>query len=275
MSLLEAVILGIVQGFTEFLPVSSSGHLAIFSRALGKLFGVQMATEQDNVLFYVVLHLGTLLPVFIVLRKEIWGILKKPFQKLTGIIIVGTIPAVIVALLWGDAIEGLYTNILFLAIAFVLTGLLLLYADCVKPKHLTKDLKDITYVDAVVVGVVQAVAITPAISRSGSTTAGSLFRKLNRDAAARFVFLLSIPAILGAAVLKGVGIIKDGITFSNAELLNLAFGFAAAALSGYLAVSLAFKLIKKARLRYFSFYLFALAAFILVDIFLLSGAVFG
>jgi undecaprenyl-diphosphatase len=267
MTLLEAVIMGIVQGITEFLPVSSSGHLALFHNILDN--------PVDNLLFDIALHVGTLIPVFIVLRTEILAILRRPFQKLTGLLIVGTVPAVAAALLFKDNVEALFSDVRFLMVGFAVTGLLLLYADCVKKSHLTKGLSDITYTDAFVIGCVQAVAIAPSVSRSGSTTAAALFRKVNRKEAAAFVFLLSIPAILGAAVLEAKDLLTGAITVTPSDGLNLVFGFTASALAGYLSMVLVFKLIQKARLRYFSFYLFALAAFICVDTFALKGFVFG
>lgn len=267
MSPLKAVILGIVQGLTEFLPVSSSGHLALFHNLLD--------AQTDSLLFDIVLHVGTLIPICIVLRKEIWALLKKPLQKTTYQLIIGTIPAVVVTLLFRDVIESLFTDTRFLMVGFLLTGLLLFYADCVKKSHLTKSLRDITYADAFFIGCTQAIAIAPSISRSGSTTAASLFRKLNRESAAKFVFLLSIPAILGAAVVEAKDVVTGGISVTSGDALCLLFGFAAAVLSGYLAVNLAFKLIQKAKLKFFSFYLFALSAFIFVDTFILKGAILG
>ncbi|MCL2702482.1 MAG: undecaprenyl-diphosphate phosphatase [Defluviitaleaceae bacterium] len=271
MSLLHAVILGIVQGITEFLPVSSSGHLALFHAAFDYA-GDESAAE---LLFDVVLHMGTLVSVFIVLRKEIWALIRKPFQKTTALLIMATVPIIPAALLFRDNIDALRTNMPFLMVGFVITALLLFYADRVNKTHLTKEIKDVRLTDALVVGIMQAVAICPAISRSGSTTAASLFRKMKREDAAKFVFLLSIPSILGAAVMEGRGVITGAIELSAGDMINMAFGFFAAVLSGYLAVNLVFKLIQQAKLRYFSFYLFALAAFVGVDTFLLNGMFFG
>lgn len=271
MLLIEAVILGIVQGITEFLPVSSSGHLALFHALMN-------TTEDDSafrLLFNVTVHMGTLVSVFIVLRKEIWGLIRRPFQRTSAAIIIATLPIVATALLFRDHIRTLDENMIFLMAAFTLTGLLLLYADCVRRDHLTKEMKKLTLADALIVGFFQAVAIVPAISRSGATTAAALFRKLNRQDAAKFVFLLSIPAILGAAVMEGMDLAAGGIVLTLEDSLNLLFGFIAALMSGYLAVSLFFSLIQRAKLRYFSYYLFALAAFICIDTFVLQGMFFG
>jgi len=271
MNLFQAVILGIVQGITEFLPVSSSGHLALYHAFLRE----EGAGTQFELMFDVVLHLGTLMSVFIVLRKEIWSLIRRPFQRLTAVIVIATVPIIPVGIIFRDSIEGLRVNIPYLMVGFIVTGLLLIYADSIKRPHLTKGINDITFWDALTVGLMQAVAIMPAISRSGSTTAASLFRKIKREDAAKFVFLLSIPAILGAVVMEGREVVTGSMSLSTGHWLMLLFGFAAAALSGYLAVSLVFKLIQKARLRYFSFYLFALAMFIAVDTFVLDGRFFG
>lgn len=267
MTLLKAIILGIIQGISEFLPISSSGHLALFQNILD--------VGQDNLLFDVVLHVGTLVPVFIVFWKEILIILKKPVQKMTGLLIAGTVPAVVAALFFKDGIESLFQNVRFLMLGFTFTGLILLYADRVKPERQIKDAAKITYPDALAVGVMQAVAIAPSISRSGSTIAASLFRKMDRETAARFSFLLSIPAILGAAVLQAKDVVTGGVTVGANDALCMAAGFVAAALSGWLAISFMLSLIKKAKLKYFSLYLFVLAVFIFVDTFILNGAVFG
>jgi undecaprenyl-diphosphatase len=272
MTLIQAVILGIVQGITEFLPVSSSGHLALFHR----IFGYGEVTGDFELLFDVAMHLGTLTAVVIVLRREVWAILRRPFQRLTAALIVATVPIIPAGFFLRSHVEALRHNLPFLMGGFAFTGLLLIYADFIRwPSKSVKGLNDITAADALVVGAMQAVAVFPSVSRSGSTTAASLFRKLSRADAARFVFLMSIPAILGAAVMEGWDVFRGEITISPEQWMALAFGFTAALLSGYLAVNLVFKLIQRAKLRYFSFYLFALVIFIGVDTFLLDGRLLG
>ena len=262
MSVLEAVFLGIIQGIAEFLPISSSGHLALFQR----LFGIEEATLSFDVL----LHVGTLIPVCIIYWKELMKLLRKPFQKTTYLLIVGTIPAVVAALVLGDVIESLLTNMLFLAGGFALTAVILFLADKVRPG--TKEERDMTYVDALLIGCAQGVAIAPAISRSGSTISASLLRGLNRETAARFSFLLSIPAILGAAVLEMKDVVAGGEFLAGISPVSAIAGFLAAALSGYLAIQFLLRLIRNAKLKYFSVYLLALSAFILVDQLLLGKA---
>lgn len=268
MTLIDAIILGIIQGISEFLPVSSSGHLVLFK----DLFRIQESTMTFNIL----LHVGTLVPIFAVYWTEIVKLIKKPLQKLTYLLVVGTLPAVLVALLFKDKIDSMFESVSWiLAVGFTLTGLLLLYADKVKVGG--KKTEDITYVDALIIGVVQGVAVAPSISRSGSTISASLFRKLDRQTAAKFSFLLSIPAIAGAVCLEIVKLIKDtpdpSVTAINP--LYMAAGFVAAMVSGYFAINFMLDLIRKAKLKYFAFYVFALAALILIDTFALKGMIFG
>ncbi|MCL2575230.1 MAG: undecaprenyl-diphosphate phosphatase [Defluviitaleaceae bacterium] len=274
MNLFEAVILGIIQGLTEFLPVSSSGHLQL----LHALFGI----DEPTLMFDVWLHVATLIPVFIVFRKTIWELIKNPFQKMTLLLIIGTIPAVIAALFFGEQIESLFEggSIGFLAVTFAITGFLLLFADWAASRlGGKKTTEDMSWVDAAIIGVAQAFAIPPGISRSGTTLSTALGRKLNRDEAAKFIFLLSIPAILGATIneiMKIVRLPEDAYEPIFAfGLPAMIAGFIAAALAGYLAVQLMLALIRKAKLRYFSIYVFALAIFVAVDTFLLGGTILG
>lgn len=261
MNIFQAIILGIIQGFTEFLPVSSSGHLLLAQ----SLFGIQ----QDSLVFEVILHLGTLIPVVIVYWKDIIKLIKQPFQKMTYLIVLGTLPAVFAALFLDDYIDIIFSGTKFLAFGFIITGFALLYADKIEDGWKKED--DIKYSDSIIIGIIQAIAIAPGISRSGSTIAGSLFRKLDRETAAKYSFLLSIPAILGGAVLEIAKIIKGDIVLASLDLFPMFIGFLAAMLSGYLAINFMLALIKKAKLKYFSIYVFILAAFILIDNFVLGS----
>ncbi|MCL2406406.1 MAG: undecaprenyl-diphosphate phosphatase [Defluviitaleaceae bacterium] len=270
MSPLQAVILGIVQGVTEFLPVSSSGHLAVFHN----IFGYH-PEDGFPLLFDIVLHLGTLVSVIFVLRKDLWMIISKPFSRLTASLLIATIPIIPAGIFLSGRMDWFRTSMPFLMGAFLFTALILFYADAVRPTHLTKEMKDINAADALTIGVFQAVAILPGVSRSGATMTGSLFRKLKREDAAKFIFLLSIPAIIGATALEGRGLLTGYIVLEAEQWMLLGFGFLAALLSGYLAINLVFVLIKKARLKYFSFYLLALVAFIGIDTFILKGLILG
>ena len=264
MSILEAIILGIVQGLTEFLPVSSSGHLAIFSR----IFDM----KETSLFFDTMLHLGTLIAVFVVLWKDIWEILKKPFQKITGFLILATIPAVIAALTFGDIIEELFTTAQLLGVCFLITTALLVIAEILsrraRDSNQLKNADSMTWLDALIIGIMQALAIPPGISRSGATISAALFRKLDRDFAARFSFLLSIPAILGAVVLQ----VKNLVFNSAAETTGVSTGVGAviagtlaAAVVGYFAVRFMIKIIRERSLFGFAIYTCVLGIFVLID----------
>ena len=269
MNLLEAIFLGIIQGFTEFLPISSSGHLILFQR----LFNIDANAGQKSILFEVVLHVGTLIPILIVYRKDILRLLRKPFQKLTWLLVVATIPAIIATVLLGDKLDALFATTSLLGFAFVLTGCLLLYAD--KAEGGNKKERGIAYLDALIIGIVQAIAIIPGISRSGSTITASLSRKLTRETAAKFSFLMSIPAIGGAVVLQIFHMIKGDVAIADINALCLIFGFLASMLAGFLSIQFMLALIKKCKLKYFSIYLFILAAVIFLDKLLLGGQFLG
>lgn len=254
MSIIEAVILGIIQGFSEFLPISSSGHLAV-----GKhFFGI----DEGGMTFVIVVHLGTLLPVLLIFRKDIWSILRRPFQKLTALLIVGTLPAVVVALFFSDFVETMFTTINVVAVCFIVTGIVLMLSDKISKN--TRTMEGMGFKDALLIGCAQGVAVMPGISRSGSTITASLARGLNRESAARFAFLMSIPAILGAAVLEVAHIATGRVMVEELDLIVLGAGFIASALSGYLAINWLLAIVRRAKLKYFSFYLFALATFILL-----------
>jgi len=269
MSILNAIILGIVQGLTEFLPVSSSGHLVL----LQKVFNI----NQPGLFFDTMLHAGTLTAVFIVLWKDIWELLKKPIQKLTGYLILATIPAVIAALTFGDAIEDIFKSAKYLGFCFLFTTVILVIAELLSrraaekeqievdnEKAFLKTEKTMSWVDALVIGIMQAIAIPPGISRSGATISGALFCRLNRDLAARFSFLLSIPAILGALVLQSKDLVKGGI----AESLNIPaviIGTIFAAIVGIFAVKFMLKIIREKSLFGFAVYTGILGILVLLD----------
>ena len=260
MSILNAVILGIVQGLTEFLPVSSSGHLVI----LQKLFEI----NEPGLFLDTMLHFGTLLAVFAVLWKDILALLKKPVQWLTLYLIIATIPAVIAALLFKDSIEEIFKSAQFLGWCFLITTVFLITAELLSRRAVSannlKPKKSMNWIDALVIGIMQAIAIPPGISRSGATISGALFCRLDRDFAARFSFLLSIPAILGALVLQ----VKDIFDTGAAETGNItavALGTACAALVGFFAVKFMLKIIKEKSLFGFAIYTGILGILIIFD----------
>lgn len=256
MNVIQAIILGIIQGLTEFLPVSSSGHLVLFQ----KIFGI----TEPTLTFGIVVHLGTLLAVFVVFWKDILDLLKKPFQKLTWLLIAATIPTVIIALVFSDFFEKIFQSGSTLGVEFLITGLVLLYAERMNSGR--KGIKETTVVDAVFIGILQGAAIMPAISRSGLTISGALFRDLDRTFAAKFSFLLSIPAILGAAVFDFKDLMDAGAGSINST--PLIAGAIAAAIAGFLSIKYMLELIRKGKLKYFSYYVFMVGALVLVDQFI-------
>ena len=252
--IIKAIILGIVQGLGEFLPISSSGHLVLIQ----KIFGV----ECDVLFFDTMLHVGTFVAVVVVLWSEVKKILKKPIQKMTGMLIVATIPAVILTLLFNDYIDSVFEGA-YLGIGFLLTTLVLLLGE-VLPQLIKRDSNEVTYPKSIVMGCMQGIAILPGLSRSGSTIAGGLVCGLKRETAANFAFLMSIPTIIGSIVYQGYGIIKEG-TFDTSIILPSLVGMVFAAISGYFAVRFMLNLIKKHRLYGFAIYTGALGLFVLLD----------
>ncbi|MDR0300948.1 MAG: undecaprenyl-diphosphate phosphatase [Treponema sp.] len=260
MDIITAVILGIVQGLTEFLPVSSSGHLVL----LQKIFGI----TAPGLFFDTMLHAGTLLAVFAVLWQDIWEILKKIIQPLTGFLILATVPVVIAALAFNDLIENAFESGQFLGVCFLITSVLLVTAEQLAKRAADKKSREsMNWLDAVVIGIFQAIAIAPGISRSGATISGALSRKLDRDFAARFSFLLSIPAILGALVLQVKDLAKGGAATAGESIGTAAVlaGTIAAAIVGFFAVKLMLKIIKEKSLYGFAIYTAVLGALVLVD----------
>jgi undecaprenyl-diphosphatase len=256
MSIFEAIILGAVQGLTEFLPVSSSGHLVL----LQNIFRI----SEPVLLFDTMVHVGTLIAVFAVLRQDIWNILRRPLQPLTFYLILATIPTVVTALVFKEQIENAFSSPLFLGFAFLITSVLLTLSEILSRRYgRLKTLETMDGLDALTIGILQAVAIIPGVSRSGSTLSGALSRKLDRNFAARFSFLLSIPAILGALVLQ----IKD-ITIGYAPSIPLplmAAGTITAALVGFFAVKLMLRIVQESSLLGFALYTAILGILVLVD----------
>lgn len=253
MTIIQAVILGIVQGVTEFLPISSSGHLVL----LQKIFGI----ADPSLTFEIVVHLGTLLAVFAVFWRDILALLKKPFQKFTYLLIIGTIPTGIIGVAFKDFFEKIFASGSTLGFGFLITGFVLLFAHNIRYGY--KDLDETSYFDAIFVGALQGIAILPAVSRSGLTISGALFRNMDRDFAAKFSFMLSIPAILGAAVFDAKDILNVGL--GNLNLFNLGAGFVLSAIFGYISIKFMLNIIKRGKIKYFSFYVFILGALVLLD----------
>ena len=259
MNIWQAIILGIVQGVAEFLPISSSGHLVI----LHTVFGVDME-DPAFFTFDIVVHLGSLLAIVLVFWNDIWALIKKPFSKMTGLLIVGSIPVVVAALLFGNIIETYLRTGVWLAAAFIVTGFLLLFADRFTAGK--KEERDITYVDALIVGCMQALALPPGISRSGTTITGALSRGINRETAARFSFMLAIIAIAGAGAREGLRVFTGGTSTATVTAAPMIIGFVTSLVVGYFSIKLLLELIKRCKLRYFSYYVWGLAGLILLDL---------
>lgn len=252
MTILESVILGLVQGLTEFLPISSSGHLVLFQR----LFGLR----ESVLTFDILVHLGTLVAVFAVFWKDIVSILRKPWQRLTLLIIVATIPTGVMGLALKDFFEKLFESGKTLGIEFIVTGLVIWFADRVRVRN--KGIDDVSYFDAAFVGVMQGIAILPAVSRSGLTIAGSLFRGINRETAARFSFLVSIPAIAGATLLDFKNVMEQGLP--RGAGLPFIIGPVVAAISGYWAIKYMIRLLQRGSMKGFAYYVWVLGAVVIV-----------
>ncbi len=247
----EALILGIIQGLTEFLPVSSSGHLE-----LGKVLLGDESLPEESLLFTVVVHAATALSTIVVFRKDILEILKGLFQfkwneqtEFSVKIIVSMMPAAVIGVLFNDQIEALFSKqILLVGAMLIITGLLLFLADRAKRTD-----RKVSYGNALIIGISQAIAILPGISRSGATISTSVLLGIDREKAARFSFLMVVPLILG----KMAKDVMDGnISSETTDLMPLAVGFAAAFVAGLLACTWMISLVKKSQLRYFSYYCF-------------------
>lgn len=244
MDILKAIILGIVQGVTEFLPISSSGHLALLGGFLGFEEGTLMAT---------VMHVGTLLALIVYFRGDISRIVLSPFKrdvkylKLLWFLILGTIPAVIFGVLLLHHIESIFDSPLLIGICLVFTGIILFLSGFMR-----RERKEIRFLDAILVGIGQAIAILPGVSRSGTTISTGTFLGLDRTVSANFSFLLAIPAILGAAVLEISSVEGSSITFA------LIVGAFVSFLTSLVAIRFLLAFLKKTTLRPFSYYCFAI-----------------
>lgn len=263
MTTIQSIILGLIQGLTEFLPVSSSGHLALTQH----FFRI----NADSVLiFTILLHVGTLVSVFYVYFRDILGLIyeffstfvdlfrekkfivnKNATRRMCWLIIVATIPTAVIGLLFDEKFEKLYTSVTAIGICLIITGCLLFIADRFgKNIHSIKNTK---MTHALAVGVLQGMAIAPGISRSGSTIVGGLLCGLKREWAVRFAFLVSIPPILGSAILELPDALAQG-TVEASMTIPLITGMVIAAVSGVLAIKLMIKVVSKAKLIYFSIY---------------------
>ena len=249
MSELDALLLGIIQGLTEFLPVSSSGHLELGKAILG-----DTSLPSESLLFTVVVHFATALSTIVVYRKDILDILKGLFQfkwnddlKFSLKIILSMIPAAVVGVLFDEEIEALFNgNILFVGFMLIVTALLLWLADKAKDTN-----KNVSFPNALTIGISQAIAILPGISRSGATISTAGLLGIDKTKAARFSFLMVVPLILGKIAKD---IMSGDITTTSSNNLVLIIGFISAFVAGLVACTWMIKLVKKSKLSYFAIY---------------------
>ncbi|HHV71963.1 MAG TPA: undecaprenyl-diphosphate phosphatase [Clostridia bacterium] len=270
MSYSHSIILGIVQGLTEFLPISSSGHLVLVQELLG--------IKQPGMAFEIFAHLGTLVAVFIVYKREIWNMIaavpalfNKSYRRVNdieqrkairmiGLVTIASIPTAIIGILFKPIFETLFESVKTVGYGLIVTGFLLWAVE--NKKSGKKGILKIRPLDAILVGVVQGCAIVPGISRSGSTISASLFVDIERETAAKYSLILSIPPILGSALLDIKDFIQTGA--GAMPLGHLGIVFISSALSGLLAIKLLLRILKKESLKPFSFYCWALALVILI-----------
>ena len=268
MTYFTAFLLGLIQGVAEFLPISSSGHLSLFQTFFG--------LEEAGLFFDVLLHLGTLIAIFVYYWKDIVGLVKEfirivaclfskekratmgrlsPKGRMILMIIVATLPLFIILPI-KDKVEGLYTNTIFVGVALIVTGCILFFSD--RMARGKKTAKSATMLDALLVGVGQAIAVVPGLSRSGTTISAGMMRGFSRKFAVRFSFLLSIPAVLGANILSIGEAVSAGI---DASLLPAYIaGTVVAAVSGYFAIRLVNLLADKGKFGNFAYYCWGIGA---------------
>ena len=262
MDIIQALILGIVQGLTEFLPVSSSAHLVFVPYIIG---------TTSSLAYDTLLHIGTLVAVVAYFWNDIINMLKSffsslldiprgrfrkgiqedQFKKLAWFVIIGTIPAGLAGILFKSSFESLFNSVPIVGVFLIVTGFLLWGSERVSQKISNKtNLKEMSLKNSIIIGIAQAFAIAPGISRSGATISTGLFLGVERELAARYSFLLSIPAILGAALVQA----KDIGSLVDISSIAAIAGFIAAIISGYLAVKFMLKLIKEKNLLPFAYY---------------------
>lgn len=291
MDLLDSIIMGFIQGVTEFLPVSSSGHLAIFKQ----LFGM----NEVGIAFDVLLHVGTLIAVFVAFWKDIWELIvnavgifadicrnigrwfanmsrkgtenKKqfvkvvstPYRRFVMLILVTTIPTGVMGIVFNDIIENASAALIVPGICLLITGVLLLIADNTPAG--TKDETTVTFKNAFGIGVCQGLATLPGISRSGTTIVACLVSKIDKTFAVKYSFIMSIPVILGAAVLQVPDLAKEGA--SSGDIFNYGIGMIVAAVVGYVCIKTMLGVVRKKKFKIFAYYCFAMGAVAIISFF--------
>lgn len=259
MEIIKAIILGAVQGLTEFLPISSSGHLVLVSELL--------EFQEQGLAFDIFVHFGTLLSVCMVFRKELSAMLAAPLALLRGradeelkrffywdiYVVVATLPAVFVGLLLKNSIDTIFNNILLVYCMLFVTGIIMSVAHYIKERSVSLNCPR-----ALIIGCAQAMAIFPGLSRSGSTIFAGMALGLNREVVARFSFIMSIPAILGAVVLQSKELFQHPP--ESGSLLMIAAGTVTSAICGYFAIILLLDIVRRNRLQWFGYYCLLLSS---------------
>lgn len=266
MTWFDSLILGIIQGITEFIPISSSGHLVLME----KFLGLNVSALKS---FDVTVHVGTLFAILIYFWADVWGMLKSlgmffcgkakkddPYGRLILFIIIGTIPSVILGFFGESYLDNLFRNVLGISMVMVLTGFVFILGESVYKRTIPKK-KELKWWKALIIGFAQAVALIPGISRSGSTIIAGLFQGIERAYAARFSFLLGIPAIAGAGLLTALKISESGVEVDNLPLL---IGFVSSLLVGLLSIHILMKFLKNHSLGVFAVYLIILGGSVLI-----------
>ena len=291
MSIIESILLGIVQGITEFLPVSSSGHLAI----LQNIFHVE---TNGSMLFDIMLHIGTLVAVFVVYHKDIWNMIKEAifmavdicsnlktfflnkihktslkykkivhnsYRKFVVLILISTVPTGLIGVIGKDLVSSASETLLIPGICLLITGVLLLMADLTKEGK--KKPKEVTYKNGLIIGAAQGIATLPGLSRSGTTIATCLMCGLDRKFAVKYSFILSIPAILGAAVLEIKDVVAEPIEMSQIGIY--AIGAVFAAVVGYICIKTMLVVVRNKKFKYFAYYCFVIGVVAIAGHFLI------
>lgn len=257
MSVIQAALLGLLQGLGEFLPISSSGHLLLGRMVMGLTIDESPAYKMLDIL----LHVGTLIPVLIVFWKDWWAILKNPFKSKTLLLLfIASLPTLVVKVVFDDFIDGCDTG-WFLGVSFLMTAVFLLLAEYISSRKPKKESKP-SFLQAIVMGCMQGIALLPGVSRSGSTMAGGLFSGLDRKAAAKFSFMMSAPAIAGALLLEGKEALDNG-WFADLALVPTLVGVVVAGVTGYLAIRFMLKLVTRVSLNWFALYVAILGVMLL------------
>ncbi|NMD39077.1 MAG: undecaprenyl-diphosphate phosphatase [Christensenellaceae bacterium] len=258
MSVIQGILLGILQGLAEFLPISSSGHLLI----VRNLFGFN-DTSGTYLIFDILLHVGTLFVVLVVFWKDWLSILKNPFRSKTLLLLfVASLPALIAVILFGDLLD-LFETGAFLGVSFVITGILLLISQKSSEKFKNSSKTQVGFKNSIIMGISQILGLLPGISRSGSTIFGGIVSGLDKKTAAKFSFMMSAPAIFGSLIYEGKNALENNY-FAQIEIIPTLLGMISATIFGYIAIKFMLDLIAKISLKWFAFYAIALGLIVII-----------